>query len=381
MLTDEQLEDLLRFEFRAGAEPDASRVIDAVTREVSRYPLHVGIRRRATSLRDEAASAGIRHRILVRRWRLALPAGAVVATTSLLAGLGVFSSGPAALNIETVAYRTTSAVTTAASTEIAYAHTVVTNAAGAVAVNYDWWSQSGNGRVEQLNVDGSPITDTSWSNASGTVSGREVDYASQTWHTTAGEGPGPFPLGDFSNQLALGHVIQNQLSSGRLENVQSTTLNGEPVLEISGTVEIYRTPASASGNTGTAAGDTGDGATQVLPAADNSGTAGNSGSASASTPGTTAADSKAAAAAGALAAGRIKLSGTKTEWTEWVDPTTYLPVQMVETTADGTTATSSIEWLAPSGDNLGQLVAPIPSGFAEVTAPTGQASPTGNSGS
>ena len=128
MLTDEQLEDLLRFEFHAGAEPDASRVIDAVTCEVPRYPLHVGIRRRATSLPDEAASAGIRHRTLVRRWRLALPAGAVVATTSLLAGLGVFSSGPAALNIETVAYRTT-AVTTAAPTEIAYAHTVVTNAA------------------------------------------------------------------------------------------------------------------------------------------------------------------------------------------------------------------------------------------------------------
>jgi hypothetical protein len=369
MLTDEQLEDLLRFEFRAGGEPDASRVIDAVTREVARDPLHLGIRRAAVSRDEDASSAGSRRRTFVHRWRLALPAGAAIATTSLLAGLGVFSSGPAALSMETVAYRTTGAVTTAASAEIAYAQTVVTNPSGGVAGNYDWWSEEGNGRVEQLSADGSPVTDTSWYDANGTLSGREVDYATRTWHATNGGASRQSPLGDFSDELALGEVIQNQLSSGRSENVQSTTLNGEPVLELSGTVEIYHASATKIGASGSTA------------ASGSSGTAGDSGTGAAAASAPSAASSKAAAAARAVASGATTLTGTTTNWTVWVDPTSYLPVQMVETAADGTTATSSIEWLAPSSTDLGQLVAPIPSGFAEVAAPAGQAGPTGNSGS
>ena len=86
------------------------------------------------------------------------------------------------------------------------------------------------------------------------------------------------------------------------------------------------------------------------------------------------------AAARGVAAGKIALSGTTTTWTVWVDPTTYLPVQLVETAADGTTATSSIEWLAPTSANLGQITSPIPSGFAEVSEPASQMSPAGNSG-
>ncbi len=111
--------------------------------------------------------------------------------------------------------------------------------------------QGASGRVELVNDNGTPVADTSWSNANGTPNGREFDYATQTWYTTSGQGLAQNPLSDFSGELALGNVIKNQLANGRLENVQSTTLNGEPALEISGTVMIYRASAKAVGNTGT----------------------------------------------------------------------------------------------------------------------------------
>jgi hypothetical protein len=170
--------------------------------------------------------------------------------------------------------------------------------------------QGASGRVELVNDDGTPVADTSWSNANGTPNGREFDYATQTWYTTNGQGLAQNPLSDFSGELALGNVIKNQLANGRLENVQSTTLNGEPALEISGTVMIYRASAKAVGNTGTP---------------------GNSGSGTAQ------------AAARAVAGERVTLSGTESEWTVWVDPASCLPIQMVEISEDGTTATSSIK--------------------------------------
>ena len=52
----------------------------------------------------------------------------------------------------------------------------------------------------------------------------------------------------------------------------------------------------------------------------------------------------------------------------WVDPTTYLPVQVTETSIAGTLQTE-FEWLPPTQSNLTLLNPRIPSGFAQLPLP------------
>jgi hypothetical protein len=59
-------------------------------------------------------------------------------------------------------------------------------------------------------------------------------------------------------------------------------------------------------------------------------------------------------------------SVTTVEW--WVDPTTFLPMQEVVTTAPGFTITSTLNWLSPTAANLADLAAPIPAGFTETSS-------------
>ena len=66
-------------------------------------------------------------------------------------------------------------------------------------------------------------------------------------------------------------------------------------------------------------------------------------------------------------------------WTVWVDPTTYLPVQSVTTMPGGGSSESSFKWLTPVAANLTQLDAPIPTGFTESSGPVDQPAPRGNS--
>lgn len=53
----------------------------------------------------------------------------------------------------------------------------------------------------------------------------------------------------------------------------------------------------------------------------------------------------------------------------WVDPTTYLPVQVTQTSSAGALQTE-FEWLPATQSNLALLNPPIPSGFAQLPAPS-----------
>ena len=53
----------------------------------------------------------------------------------------------------------------------------------------------------------------------------------------------------------------------------------------------------------------------------------------------------------------------------WVDPTTYLPVQVTETSSAGTLQTE-FEWLPASQPNLALFNPRIPSGFAQLPPPS-----------
>lgn len=64
----------------------------------------------------------------------------------------------------------------------------------------------------------------------------------------------------------------------------------------------------------------------------------------------------------------------------WVDPKTYLPVRLaLYTPAGKVAATATFSWLAPTKSNLGDLTAPIPSGFTsqQVAPDNGEPTPLG----
>lgn len=300
MLTDDQLEDLLRGAFQTGPEPDATRVLACVARATR--PQH--------------------HRSIL------LPAGAAVAAAGVAVGLAtVGSPGHVAAppNARTVAYRTSSAVADANADDLASAQTTQTGASGTVVSSYDWWQYEGAGRHEQLAADGSPTRDMSWTvGADGMTTTRVVDYTADTWYDAQSALPEAAGSG-FA--LALGDSIRYRLQNGNYDSVQSTTLNGQPALELSGVVTMF------AGGTGVPPG------------------------------------------------GQQDQTGASTDWTMWVDPTTYLPMQMVETAPDGTKTTTVMEWLAPTTGDLAQLTAPVPAGFTEVPAPAGSSTgPTGPTG-
>jgi hypothetical protein len=60
----------------------------------------------------------------------------------------------------------------------------------------------------------------------------------------------------------------------------------------------------------------------------------------------------------------IKITGASGQFTFWVDPATYLPVQM----AMGQKRTE-FRWLAPTPANLAKLKVTVPAGFKHVPAP------------
>jgi len=64
----------------------------------------------------------------------------------------------------------------------------------------------------------------------------------------------------------------------------------------------------------------------------------------------------------------IKITGDSGQFTFWVDPATYLPVQMTM----GQKRTE-FHWLAPTPANLAKLKVTVPAGFRQVPAPTAPA--------
>jgi hypothetical protein len=63
----------------------------------------------------------------------------------------------------------------------------------------------------------------------------------------------------------------------------------------------------------------------------------------------------------------IKLAGSTPGWiTLWVDPATYLPIQVT----DGAVQ-SEFQWLPASAANLAQLNVVVPAGFQQVQPPPG----------
>jgi hypothetical protein len=61
------------------------------------------------------------------------------------------------------------------------------------------------------------------------------------------------------------------------------------------------------------------------------------------------------------------------DYTVWVNPSTYLPVQFSATNdpSAGAAVYGSIEWLPADAQNRAQLVQPIPSGFTESASTVG----------
>ena len=62
----------------------------------------------------------------------------------------------------------------------------------------------------------------------------------------------------------------------------------------------------------------------------------------------------------------IKISGASGRFTFWVNPATYLPVQMTLPRQR-----TEFQWLAPTPANLAQLTVTVPAGFSQVPPPAG----------
>jgi hypothetical protein len=64
----------------------------------------------------------------------------------------------------------------------------------------------------------------------------------------------------------------------------------------------------------------------------------------------------------------IKITGASGQFTFWVDPATYLPVQL----RMGKNRTE-FHWLAPTPANLAKLKVTVPAGFKQIPAPAAPA--------
>jgi hypothetical protein len=67
-----------------------------------------------------------------------------------------------------------------------------------------------------------------------------------------------------------------------------------------------------------------------------------------------------------------ELTGNGGRTAFWVNPTTYLPVRAIFTTADGTRIQTDFGWFIPTHARLAQLHLSVPPGFRQVRAPHGR---------
>ncbi|HEV2362307.1 MAG TPA: hypothetical protein VGS21_11435 [Acidimicrobiales bacterium] len=226
--------------------------------------------------------------------------------------------------LQTVAFKVRQALTTASTDSVEYS-VVTSNTPGQSPEVSDMWSRGGSARVESFNPDGSVATDFSATTTAGsngtvptcTVNAVNVDYSRSEYFpvsvTVLDANPGP------PEDVAA--EIQQDLADGQLTNDGTTVVDGQTVIELTGSAVTAGVPAAQ--------------AKQAIDCVDASGGAGGGGSGG---------------------------TGESLQVTIYVDPTTYLPVQNV-VTGDGWDESATISWLPATPANLALLAAPIPPGF------------------
>ena len=272
------------------------------------------------------------------RWALPAVAASTVVSAGVLSGIlatagpgrAPIGSGPGAptdsIDAQTVAYRTTAAVEAASGTEIEHLHVSYGAGPRAKAIS-EQWVYGSSWRSEQSAPDGTPIFGISEVASGCQTSVRAVNYTNRTWY----EGPGGVLLAGPDDRFAQSDVadqIRQELADGQLRSVGRTEVAGQPALELNGVL-------SGNFELGLPAGCS-------PPATD------------------------------APLINKVK-NAPPWDYTVWVNPSTYLPVQFSATNdpAEGAAVYGSIEWLPADVQNQSQLVQPIPPGFRESASAMG----------
>ena len=306
---------------------------EGLSRHAAEVPPGAGAR--MASLRDFHPNP---YRYTGARWAVPVVAASVVVSASVLSakmatsgsGTGRVDGGPvghlAPNEAQTVAYRTTAAVEAATGSEIEHLHVSYGAGPRAKAVSVQWVYGS-SWRSQQSAPDGTPLFGISEVASGCQTSVRAVNYTNRTWY----EGPGGVLLAGPDDRFAQSDVadqIRQELADGQLRSVGQTEVAGQPALELNGVL---------SGNF-----------EMGLPAG-------------CSPPATD-----------APLMNKVK-NAPPWDYTVWVSPSTYLPVQFSATNdpAEGAGVYGSIEWLPADAQNRGQLVQPIPPGFAESASALG----------
>jgi hypothetical protein len=304
---------------RSADEPGAVALLERIV-SIDAVGFHEG----ADTLPDRGALP--RHRRVsapVRRVAIGSVAAAVVAG-AVAAGLGLVGSGghqPTAtgtLTIQAVAHRTRAALTAALAQDVEYLVTKTTypqTEAIPARTVYEW-TDGTKTNIEVVNPSGALFEDVWFSGSPSDPSGTtEVLYPVHAWWTNA------VPIVATQMQDVTGHDIaarmQGWVNAGQLSVVGTPTIAEQKTIEVSGNALTLGQAA------------------RTLP---------------------------------------VTTVSTHTfELTMWLDPSTYLPVQLMTTystpTNSGrtTSTTSSVSWLPPTTANLAKLQGQIPSGFTHTT--------------
>jgi hypothetical protein len=227
---------------------------------------------------------------------------------------------------QTVAYRTTAAVKAASGSEIE--HLRVSYGAGPrpKAIS-EQWVYGSSWRSEQFAPDGTPLFGISETATGCATSVRAVNYTDHTFY----EGPGGILMVGPDEQFAQSDVadqIRQELADGQLRSMGRTEVAGQPILELNGMVRGAFEMGLPAGCTSPASD------APLIAKAKNS-------------PGW--------------------------DYTVWVNPSTYLPVQFSasDDPGGGAGVYGTIDWIPADTQNLSHMIQPIPSGFTESARTAG----------
>jgi hypothetical protein len=234
---------------------------------------------------------------------------------------------PVALSATDLAYRTAKAVHDASATGIEYATTTGSGSTPPVSYTQNW-AYEGTTRYEssQLDVSRTIAPD-------GKISVTLVDFSTGNYAISTDQAVSSLVYSNLGYQN-VATQIQDELANGDLTITGSTPLDGQPATELTSTDVSSLLP--------------------VAPGIPNLAIRATTGTSLAPTMGT---------APASMSPVSLEIASE----TLWVNPTTYLPTQRVVTFTDGGTITTAISWLPVTAGNLALLVAPIPSGYTEVS--------------
>lgn len=261
----------------------------------------------------------------LRRIAIGSVAAAVVAG-AVVTGLGVALSGGRprgagalnALTLHTVAQRTKAALTAAVAQDVEYSVTTTTRpqTTAAPARTIYEWTNGAQTNIELVNPTGAPIDDVWFSGSPSAPTGTtEVLYPVHAWWTKT------VPITATQLVDLTGHAIaariQSWVRAGQLSIVGTPLIDGHKTIEVAGNALTIEDAA------------------QTRP---------------------------------------VSTAATRgLNLTMWLDPSTYLPVQLTttyDTPTDAgriTSTTSSVHWLPASAANLAKVQGQVPNGFTHTT--------------